>query len=66
MSPIYRPRRTPDNSGAPWQTTARGLRFVNLADVEAQTKEENELEESDYPVLDAFERRDGSGLAVWC
>ena len=67
MSPRYEPRRIAANRGVPWRPTSGGLRIVDLADVTPKPKEPvDELDENGYPVLDAYERNDGYGLAVWC
>ena len=52
MNPRYKPRRQVENAKLPWKKTPGGLRVIELADVP--------------PVLDAYDRADGNGLAVWC
>lgn len=52
MNIRYKPRRQTDTSNIPWVKTPGGLQVVDLADVP--------------PVLDAYNRADDNGLAVWC
>jgi hypothetical protein len=51
MNRIYKPQHPADNSGIPFKRTPGGLQVIDLADV--------------VPVLDAYTRNDGHGLAVW-
>ena len=67
MNRRYKPRRIADNSGVPWTITSGGLRTVNLADVTPKSKETgDEIDAQGFPILDAYDRLDGYGLAVWC
>ena len=44
-------KRQPNNNAVPWKSSPGGLQVVDMADVP--------------PILDAYDRPDGHGLAVW-
>ena len=65
MNKRYQPRRVPDNSDIPWETSPSGLRTVLLADVTPRSKEGDEIDREGYPILDAY-IANYCQWAVWC